>query len=135
MLKSAILTIFSLFACSYSALPAGTLAEANWPQWRGPLATGAAPQAHPPTTWSETNNVRWKIKLPGNGTATPIVWGDQIFIQTAIATGKKAETPAEKALLAIPQVAAQVQPGTTPRRRPPAAGGGGGMRSEKPIEA
>jgi outer membrane protein assembly factor BamB len=48
--------------------------------------------ANPPVTWSETNNVRWKTKLPGAGTATPIVWEDQIFILTAIPTGKKTET-------------------------------------------
>jgi outer membrane protein assembly factor BamB len=64
-------------------------AEQNWPKWRGPLDTGAAPDASPPITWSEEENVNWKIKLPGRGTATPIVWGDKIFIQTAIATGEK----------------------------------------------
>src|SRR5207253_9319136 len=64
-------------------------ANQNWPAWRGPLANGLAPAANPPTFWSETNNLKWKVKLPGSGTATPIIWGDQIFIQTAIATGKK----------------------------------------------
>ena len=44
-----------------------------WPHWRGPLASGVAPQADPPLTWSETNNVRWKVKIPGAGTATPIL--------------------------------------------------------------
>src|SRR5262245_33353007 len=38
--------------------PAGDL---NWPQWRGPLANGVAPAANPPVTWSETENVRWKV--------------------------------------------------------------------------
>ena len=68
----------------------------NWPQWRGPLQNGVAPAANPPTTWSETNNVKWKVKIPGNGQATPIIWDDRIFIQTAIPTGKKVEAkPAE----------------------------------------
>ncbi len=58
----------------------------NWPHWRGPLANGIAPKANPPTTWSETENVKWKIKLPGSGSATPIIWGNQIFIKTAINT-------------------------------------------------
>ena len=69
-------------------------ADQYWPQWRGPLATGASPTAHPPTEWSEQKNIKWKVKLPGSGTATPIVWGDKIFIQTAIPTGKKIEPPA-----------------------------------------
>ena len=71
-------------------------ADHNWPQWRGPSQTGVAPTADPPTTWSESQNIKWKINLPGTGNATPIIWGDQIFIQAAIATGKKVE-PAKTA--------------------------------------
>ena len=59
--------------------------EKNWHQWRGPHATGAAASdANPPLTWGETENVRWKVAIPGMGHATPIVWGDKIFVQTAI---------------------------------------------------
>jgi outer membrane protein assembly factor BamB len=73
-----------------AAVQAATAADGIefWPQWRGPLATGAAPKADPPVTWSQTNNVKWKVSVPGFGTSTPIVWGDQLFIQTAIPTGK-----------------------------------------------
>ena len=46
-------------------------AEAYWPQWRGPVATGVAPHGDPPTEWSETKNVRWKVAIPGRGHATP----------------------------------------------------------------
>ena len=46
-----------------------------WPQWRGPLATGVAPGADPPTEWSETRNVRWKVAIPGHGSASPVVCG------------------------------------------------------------
>jgi outer membrane protein assembly factor BamB len=53
------------------------------------LDTGASPEASPPITWSESENLKWKVKLPGRGTASPIVWEDKIFIQTAISTGKK----------------------------------------------
>ncbi len=52
----------------------------NWPQWRGPLATGVAPHADPPIEWSETKNIRWKVELPGKGHSTPIVWGDRVFV-------------------------------------------------------
>ena len=44
----------------------------NWPQWRGPAATGTAADATPPLTWSETQNVKWKYRIPGYGTSTPI---------------------------------------------------------------
>jgi outer membrane protein assembly factor BamB len=56
----------------------------NWPQWRGPDANGTAPGANPPLTWSETENVKWKVSIPGFGTSTPIVWEDNVFILTAI---------------------------------------------------
>lgn len=59
-----------------------------WPQWRGPLATGAAPHADPPVEWSEERNVAWKREIPGKGSSTPVVWGDRIFVLTAIPTGE-----------------------------------------------
>lgn len=91
-------------------------ADENWPQWRGPMATGVAPDANPPTTWSETSNIKWKMKLPGEGSASPIVWDNMVFIEVAIPTGKKAE--------------AQDPPA------PPSADGGPrrGMGGEKPTE-
>jgi outer membrane protein assembly factor BamB len=73
----------------FAACAAASDAEQFWPQWRGPLATGVAPQADPPVTWSETNHVKWKVRIPGLGASTPIVWGDKVFILTAISTGKK----------------------------------------------
>ena len=60
----------------------------NWPQWRGPLATGVSPDAHPPVEWSEKRNVRWKLPLPGKGHSTPIVWGDRVFLTAAVPFGK-----------------------------------------------
>lgn len=63
-------------------------ASNDWPQWRGPLGTGVAPDADPPVEWSETKNVRWKTELPGRGHSTPIVSGDRVFLTTAIPYGK-----------------------------------------------
>lgn len=62
--------------------------ELRWPAWRGPLGTGEAPGADPPTTWSETENVRWKTPLPGAGHGTPVVWGNRIFVTTAVPFGE-----------------------------------------------
>jgi outer membrane protein assembly factor BamB len=63
----------------------------NWPQFRGPLATGVSPTADPPIEWNERDgqNIRWKTELPGRGHSTPIVWGDRVFVATAIPTGKE----------------------------------------------
>jgi outer membrane protein assembly factor BamB len=59
----------------------------NWPQWRGPLGTGVSPSGNPALEWSETKNVRWKVALPGRGHSTPIIWGDMMFLTTAIEAG------------------------------------------------
>jgi outer membrane protein assembly factor BamB len=75
------------------ALQAQSPADRFWPQWRGPLATGVAPLADPPLTWSETNNVKWKTPIPGQGDSTPIVWENRVFILSAIPTGKKPVVP------------------------------------------
>jgi outer membrane protein assembly factor BamB len=62
----------------------------NWPQWRGPLGTGVAPHADPPLSWDgETGeNIRWKTPIPGRGHSAPIVWGDRVFLTTAIPYGE-----------------------------------------------
>lgn len=108
--------LLALAVTSYSTASAKGDAEQYWPQWRGPFQTGVAPSAEPPTTWSESSNIKWKISLPGTGNATPIIWGDQIFIQAAIATGKKAE----------PSVAAANPPPTALPGGPPPGGPGRG---------
>src|ERR1041385_627602 len=57
---------------------------ANWPQWRGPSSNGSTPNAHDlPVTWTETDNVRWRVKLPNWSAATPIVWEDTIFVTSS----------------------------------------------------
>jgi outer membrane protein assembly factor BamB len=58
-----------------------------WPQWRGPLATGVAPFANPPTRWSETENIRWKVALPGKGHSSPIVLNDAVYVLAAAPLG------------------------------------------------
>lgn len=70
-----------------AALLPAPLASANWPNWRGPEGTGAAPSGTPPTTWSETENVKWKVPLPGSGQSTPVIWGDKIFLLAASDAG------------------------------------------------
>ncbi|MDP8242535.1 MAG: PQQ-binding-like beta-propeller repeat protein [Candidatus Hinthialibacter antarcticus] len=52
----------------------------NWPQWRGPDFNGAANAKNLPHTWSQTDNMRWIANLPGESAATPIIWGDKIFV-------------------------------------------------------
>ncbi len=56
----------------------------NWPEWRGPSAQGQANASGLPETWSETSNIAWKTPLPGRGHSTPVMWGDHIWLTTAI---------------------------------------------------
>ena len=63
----------------------------NWHQWRGPEASGVAPRGDPPVEWDQSRNVKWKAEIPGQGKSTPIVWGNRIFITTAVNTGKVVE--------------------------------------------
>jgi outer membrane protein assembly factor BamB len=77
------------FGLIITLLPLFSLGEEQdtWPQWRGPDGTGVAPQAVP-TTFSSEENVKWVVEIPGRGFSTPIVWGDRIFLTTAVPTGK-----------------------------------------------
>ena len=63
---------------------ADPVAERYWPQWRGPYATGVSRTADPPVEWSETKNIRWKVELPGRGSGTPVIWGDRLFVLSAV---------------------------------------------------
>jgi len=65
----------------------GAAAAKNWHQWRGPHATGVSTTANPPVEWSETKNIRWKVEIPGRGSSTPVIWGEQVFVTTAIPAG------------------------------------------------
>lgn len=52
----------------------------NWPNWRGPSQNSIVEEADYPTTWSDSENIEWKVEVPGWGTSTPAVWGDKIFL-------------------------------------------------------
>lgn len=67
------------------SLPAGEKGkDSNWPQWRGPESSGVAGDAGVPLEWSDTQNILWKTPIPGLGHSSPIIWGDRIFLTTAI---------------------------------------------------
>ncbi len=78
----------------------------NWHQWRGPEATGVAPQGDPPTTWDESSgaNIKWKVAIPGRGSGSPVVWGDRIFLLTAIKTDRQAEEAEKTSATSEPKI-------------------------------
>ncbi len=60
-----------------------SLAAGNWPQWRGPSLDGVSEEKGLPVKWSADENVTWKLALPGRSGATPIIWGETIFLNVA----------------------------------------------------
>jgi outer membrane protein assembly factor BamB len=95
LLRLIVLTVLAV-AGPIAGPIAGFAEDDVWPSWRGPEHTGQA-EGNPPLTWSETENVRWKVDVPGLGTSTPTVWGSRIFLTTAIDTGKAGDLPAPQA--------------------------------------
>ncbi|MFT4691935.1 MAG: outer membrane protein assembly factor BamB family protein [Verrucomicrobiia bacterium] len=88
-IKISLLALFT-FVGAATAATAATAASTtdNWHQWRGPDHNGVSRSATPPTEWSEEKNVQWKTAVPGNGLSTPIIWGDKVFLLTAVNTGR-----------------------------------------------
>jgi outer membrane protein assembly factor BamB len=69
--------VVALMGCAASF---NTVLAENWPQWRGPKNNGISNETNTPTKWSKTENVAWRLPLPGPGGATPAVWGERIFL-------------------------------------------------------
>lgn len=96
-MKDIMFVHIALIGLPITALGTEPSSEAHryWGQWRGPARTGVAPQGDPPVEWTESENVRWKVEIPGLGHSTPIIWGDRIYLQTAVKTDRKVEPKKE----------------------------------------
>ena len=81
----------SLVFFSILGLSAITTYAQNWPSFRGPNASGVVEGSKPPTTWDleKSQNVLWKTDIPGLSHASPIVWGNHVFVITAISSDSK----------------------------------------------
>ncbi|MGY8769786.1 MAG: outer membrane protein assembly factor BamB family protein [Pirellulales bacterium] len=110
MSKTLLLSIVSLF------LIGAQLSADNWGHWRGESGNGVSTEAKPPTEWSDTKNVKWKVVVPGRGSGSPVIWGDQVFVVTAV--NEKGQSQ--------PAARSQKPEGTRPPQggRPQGSGGG-----------
>jgi outer membrane protein assembly factor BamB len=77
-----LLTAVVLLGLSRSAM------SENWPGWRGPTGNGISTEKNLPVAWSPEKNVAWKLELPGPAGASPVVWGDRIFLTSANGAGE-----------------------------------------------
>ncbi len=66
-----------------SLIPIDDCFSENWHQWRGANNDGISNETDVPIQWSQTENVRWRLPLPGEGASTPVVWNDKIFLTCA----------------------------------------------------
>ena len=77
MKRNAILLVTLVCSTTFAS---GQQPATDWPRWRGPRADGVADGRKLPIRWSQTDNVRWSVKLPGWGTSSPVVYGDRVFV-------------------------------------------------------
>jgi len=87
------LTLMLLAALLHATVTAEELApkessSTNWPRFRGPDSLGTAEGADLPDRWTATENVQWKTPIPGLGWSSPIVWGNRVFLTTAVSEGE-----------------------------------------------
>jgi outer membrane protein assembly factor BamB len=68
---------------------AGLVRAENWPGWRGPSGDGVSAEKGIPTKWSSTENIAWRIAVPGEGHSSPIVWGDKVFLTSSLTEKNK----------------------------------------------
>jgi outer membrane protein assembly factor BamB len=79
-----------LLTCALASLVLAAAATAGeWPGWRGPRGDGTSDETDIPLHWTQTDNIRWKVPIPGKGHSSPIVWGDRIFITTCVEKEQK----------------------------------------------
>jgi outer membrane protein assembly factor BamB len=72
---AAVILIIASFSLAYAE---------NWPSWRGPGSLGISSETGIPSKWDLSKNIKWKVEVPGLGHSSPIVWGDRIFVTTAV---------------------------------------------------
>lgn len=83
-----LISLIAILSCSFS------VAAQNWPQFRGPGASGVVEGRPAASSWDAAKavNTRWKTKIPGLAHSSPVIWGKKVFVTTAITSGAKDET-------------------------------------------
>lgn len=61
----------------------------EWPGWRGPRGDGTSLETGIPVRWNKSENIHWKVAIPGKGHSSPIIWGDRVFVTTCLENEQK----------------------------------------------
>jgi outer membrane protein assembly factor BamB len=75
----------------------------NWAHWRGDRGNSISENATPPTEWSSTKNVKWKIRLPGQGSGSPVIWEDKVYVVSDVPSASQQPQAARTELPAASQ--------------------------------
>lgn len=104
----------------------GTTFGENWPGWRGPAGNGISSEKNLPVEWSPTQNVAWKLALPGSAGASPVVWGDRIFLTSV-------NEPGDLLLIAVDTNGKELWQKKVSSGNKPARGDEGNSASPSPV--
>jgi len=81
---------WAMGALLVSSCVSAPLASADqWAHWRGPTGNGVAPDAKPPVEFGLTKNLKWKVEIPGNGSSSPVVYDQSVFVTTAVLSSSR----------------------------------------------
>lgn len=86
--------LFILGTTCCISLPSGLNAQdlsEQWAHWRGPSGNGTSTTAKPPKQFGPSKGLKWKVPIPGQGSGSPVVWGQNVFVTSALATGNRNE--------------------------------------------
>ncbi|APZ96045.1 PQQ-binding-like beta-propeller repeat protein [Fuerstiella marisgermanici] len=112
----------------------GSPADAdNWTHWRGDDGNGVSRTANPPTEWSDTKNVKWKVRIPGQGSGTPVIWEDKVYVVSAVATDLPDEQPDDGGAGRAETRQAEGRPGGQQRSRQGGRSRSRGGRGSAPL--
>lgn len=89
MLRLTIAFLIFAIGSAIQAADAPQRPATAWPGWRGPHADNVADRRSLPIRWSQTENVRWSVQLPGWGTSSPVVFGERVFVTTHVKDGEQ----------------------------------------------
>lgn len=88
--RAALSAVCSMLMLGLASTLSLSAAEENWPQFRGPHGEGVSHGPGAPTTWDvqKMENIRWRTSIPGLGHSSPVIWGDRVYVSTAVKPGK-----------------------------------------------
>ena len=84
-------------AVALSVIIITTVSAEDWPRFRGPNGSGISSSSSAPMSWSDSENIKWKIELPGPGASSPIVYGDKVLVTCYTGFGLDKEEPGQAA--------------------------------------